>query len=117
MPFAQMLSFSVEYIGATTSAFTVSYATADGIARVSNGDYQATSGTLSFSGVPETQFINVPINGDGKVELNETPYNFKGGILRKPYTYFGRKNNSNHPELSMRPVLRSSQRIILLRAI
>ena len=69
-----ILLFPVTLTGTTLGAFTVTYATSDGSATSADGDYNAiTMGTLNFSGTPnETQFIGVEINGDEKVELNET---------------------------------------------
>lgn len=70
--------------GATTATFTVTldeavdggvsvdFATANGTA-VAGEDYSAASGTLVFAGnAGETQTISVSINGDGRVEQDET---------------------------------------------
>jgi len=66
-----LMTFTVTRTGGT-DAFSVDYATADGSATTADGDYQATSGTLSF-GVGETsQTVSVTINGDTSAELSET---------------------------------------------
>ena len=51
---------------------TVAYATADGTASVSNGDYLAASGTLTFNPSAATRTINVTVIGDSPIEPNET---------------------------------------------
>jgi hypothetical protein len=50
----------------------VNYATADGTATVADGDYQAKSGTLTFAAGQQSQTVTVLVNGDVKVEDNET---------------------------------------------
>src|SRR5262245_57272407 len=57
-----------------TAPFTVDFATADNTATVADGDYDATSGTLSFGANVTSQIIAVTINGDTKVEPNERSY-------------------------------------------
>jgi uncharacterized delta-60 repeat protein len=52
--------------------FAVDFATFDGSATVSDQDYAATSGTLSFGAGVDTQTISVTVNGDSKVESDET---------------------------------------------
>jgi hypothetical protein len=64
-------TFTVTRTGGT-AAFSVNYATADGTATVADNDYAATTGTLSFGSGVNTQTISVTINGDSKVEGNET---------------------------------------------
>src|SRR5205085_3629805 len=49
----------------------VDYATADGTAKTSDNDYQAKSGTLTFTPGQTQQTITVPVNGDTKAEANE----------------------------------------------
>ena len=51
---------------------TVNYATADGSAKVSGGDYAATSGTLSFAPGVTTRPISVSVNGDSLLEDYQT---------------------------------------------
>lgn len=54
------LSFVVTRTGNTANAVTVNYATSDGTATTSGGDYTATSGTLSFAANQTTTTISVP---------------------------------------------------------
>lgn len=68
-----ILTFDVNHVGvAIDGGFTVDYATVDGTASATEGDYQSTSGTLTFSGTPETQQITVVVQGDNIVEDDET---------------------------------------------
>jgi Ca2+-binding RTX toxin-like protein len=55
-----------------TAAFDVNYATSDGTATVADSDYVAASNALHFGANQNTQTISVAINGDTKVEANET---------------------------------------------
>ena len=55
-----------------TAAFAVDFATSDGSATTADNDYAANSGTLNFGAGVNTQTISVTINGDGKVESDET---------------------------------------------
>ena len=66
-----MATFTVTRSGGT-AAFDVNYATSDGTATVADGDYVAASNTLHFGANQNTQTISVTINGDTKVEANET---------------------------------------------
>jgi hypothetical protein len=50
----------------------VNYATADGTATVADGDYQAVSGTLTFAAGEQSKTVTVLVNGDLKVENDET---------------------------------------------
>ena len=51
----------------------VDFATADGTATVADNDYEASFGTLLFSGsVGEVESINVTVNGDTQAEPDET---------------------------------------------
>jgi hypothetical protein len=66
-------TFTVTLTGATELTTTVNYATADGTAKVANGDYQATSGTLTFNpGGATSQTITVLVNSNNAFENNET---------------------------------------------
>ena len=70
---SKQLVFEVTLDNQTNSAISVNYSTADGSATTGDKDYQATNGTLNFSGkAGETQTITVNINGDTKVEGDET---------------------------------------------
>ena len=55
-----------------TAAFDASFATSNGSANTADGDYAAASGMLHFEVNQNTQRISVSINGDTKVEANET---------------------------------------------
>ena len=55
-----------------TAPFTVEYATQDGTATVVDGDYASAVGTVSFGTGVTTQTIAVPVNGDTRVEANES---------------------------------------------
>ena len=67
----KVATFTVTRTGGT-QAFSVNFATANGTATTGNGDYVVTSGTLQFGANVNTQTISVTINGDGRVEPNET---------------------------------------------
>ncbi|MBX3481148.1 MAG: hypothetical protein KF842_12175 [Caulobacter sp.] len=55
------------------SEFTVDYATSDGTATVADNDYDAASGTLSFTaGGPLSQTVTVTVHGDTVIEGDET---------------------------------------------
>ena len=66
-----MATFTVTRSGGT-AAFDVNFATSDGTATVADSDYVAASNTLHFGANQNTQTISVTINGDTKVEANET---------------------------------------------
>ena len=65
--------FTVTLTGRSGSDVTVNYATQDGSAKVSNGDYVAETGSLLFESnpSPQTKMITVVVNGDKKVEKTE----------------------------------------------
>jgi hypothetical protein len=63
--------FTVTLSNASSQTITVNFATADGTATVADGDYQATSGMLTFNPGELTKQITVNVNGDTKVEPNE----------------------------------------------
>ena len=67
----KVATFTVTRSGGT-AAFDVNYATSNGTATVADGDYVAASNTLHFGANQNTQTISVTINGDTKVEANET---------------------------------------------
>jgi uncharacterized repeat protein (TIGR01451 family) len=64
-------NFTVTLSAASGQTVTVSYATANGTA-TSPGDYQATSGVLTFNSGETTKTITVLVNGDGTAETDET---------------------------------------------
>ena len=51
---------------------TVNFGTVNGTAKVSNNDYPAASGTLTFAPRETTKTITVQVKGDRKREGNET---------------------------------------------
>lgn len=59
------MPFSVVLSGAYTVPVTVNFQTADGTAKVADGDYTATSGTLNFAAGDTFQTISVPVLADG----------------------------------------------------
>jgi hypothetical protein len=67
----KVATFTVTRSGGTP-AFDVSFATADGSATVADADYVAAAGTLHFAVGVNTQTISVTINGDTKLEPDET---------------------------------------------
>jgi hypothetical protein len=64
-------TFTVTLSAAAAGPVTVAYATADSSA-AANGDYQATSGSLTFAPGETSKTINVLVKGDRLAELNET---------------------------------------------
>lgn len=66
-----LATFTVTLSPASNQTITVDYATANGTA-TAGSDYQATSGTLTFSPLETTKPINVAVNGDPLVEPDET---------------------------------------------
>jgi hypothetical protein len=65
-------TFTVTLSAVSGSAVTVDFATANGTATVADGDYGATSGTLTFAAGETSKTITVDVNGDTKFEANET---------------------------------------------
>eukprot|EP01031_Cornospumella_fuschlensis_P018332 gene18332-22440_t len=66
-----LLSFTVTLSAATTSAVSVSYATANGTA-TAGSDYTAKTGTVTFAPGETSKTIQVSVTGDTAVEANET---------------------------------------------
>jgi hypothetical protein len=65
--------FTVTRIGGDGSAFDVNYSTADGTATTADGDYVGqTSIPLHFAAGVDSQTISITVNGDTKVEGDET---------------------------------------------
>ena len=65
--------FTVTLSKASDANVSVDYATADGTATIADGDYVGISTTtLTFAPGETTKTITVNVNGDGKVELDET---------------------------------------------
>jgi Calx-beta domain len=69
----KVATFTVTRTGGT-AAFNVNYATSDGGATVADGDYVAASGTLAFGANVNTRTISVTINGDTRVESDQSFY-------------------------------------------
>ena len=66
------LMFEVAISGEPSSDVMVDFTTADGSAMVSDNDYSANAGTLTFAAHDaSSQFVSVQVTGDGKVELDE----------------------------------------------
>jgi chitinase len=83
---SKMLDFTVTLSAAYDAPLTVAFATADGSATVASGDYQATSGSVTFAVNQTTQIIHVPINGDRLAEGDEFFYvNLGGGYYATGY--------------------------------
>jgi hypothetical protein len=55
-------------------AVTISFATVNGTATTSDGDYVANTGTLTFAPGETTKTITIEVKGDSKKEANETFY-------------------------------------------
>jgi hypothetical protein len=64
--------FTVTKTGNTALNTSVDFATGNGSGTVADNDYQATSGTLTFSAAETAKTITVLANGDRIVEPNET---------------------------------------------
>jgi chitinase len=68
-----IFSFVVTLSAASTSRVTVKFATANGTAVAGrNGDYTATSGTLTFNAGETSKVISVSVRNDTLVEADET---------------------------------------------
>ncbi len=67
----KILNFTVTRAGGT-APFNVNYSTADGTATTADGDYVAKSGTLQFGSGINSQTVSITINGDTKVEADQT---------------------------------------------
>jgi uncharacterized repeat protein (TIGR01451 family) len=76
------MTFTVSVAPGATPSSKVDYATADGSATTADGDYAGTSGTLHFTtGGPTSQTVGVTVNGDTKVEPDETfSVNLSGAV-------------------------------------
>ena len=70
--------------GANAAPVTVSFRTTDGTARVSDGDYVAMTGTITFAPGETTKTITIEVKGDNKREADEYFY----------FDLFGNSSNS-----------------------
>jgi hypothetical protein len=68
---AKQATFTVSLSAPSGKPISISYATADGSASAGT-DYQATTGTLSFSPGQTTATLSVPVTGDTNAEPDET---------------------------------------------
>jgi Calx-beta domain/FG-GAP-like repeat/FG-GAP repeat len=66
--------FTVTLSTAYDQPVTMSFATANGTATTSNGDYVAKTGTLTFAPGETTKTITIEVKGDNRQEANETFY-------------------------------------------
>jgi probable HAF family extracellular repeat protein len=64
-------TFTVTLSAAYDQAVTLSFRTADGSAKTSDGDYVGKTGTLTFAPGETTKTITIEVKGDGKAEVNE----------------------------------------------
>ncbi len=81
------LGFTVSLSPVSDQTVTVNYATADGTATTTNGDYLAASGILTFAPGVATQPVNVTVNGDVKNEADETLTVTLSGSVNAPIVY------------------------------
>jgi hypothetical protein len=79
-------TFTATLNNAVQGGFSVAYSTTDGTATTADNDYQDNDGpTLAFTGTAgETKTITVLVNGDNKVEANETFSVALGSISSAP---------------------------------
>ena len=66
------LNFPVTLSNASASTIVVNYLTSNGTATTTDNDYQLSSGSLTFNPGETSKQISVLVNGDTKVEANET---------------------------------------------
>ena len=69
-----LLTFTVTLSAAYDQPVSMSFATANGTAKTSDGDYIAKTGTLTFAPGQTTKTITIEVKGDSKWESNETFY-------------------------------------------
>jgi hypothetical protein len=65
-------TFTITLSAPSTQTVTVQFATADGTARVSDSDYSAKSGTLTFQSGQTSKTVTISVRGDRKAEPDET---------------------------------------------
>ncbi len=69
-----LFTFTVTLSAAYDQSITMSYATVNGTAKTSDGDYIAKAGTITFAPGETTKTIGIEVNGDSRKEVNETFY-------------------------------------------
>ena len=69
-----LFTFTVTLSAAYDQAVTMSFATVNGTAKTSDGDYVAKTGTLTFAPGETTKTITIEVEGDNKRESSETFY-------------------------------------------
>ena len=74
-------TFDVTLSAVSNEVVTVSYATADGTAAAADSDYAPDSDTLTFQPGETTQTIAIPVNGDTRVEPDETFFVDLSGVV------------------------------------
>ena len=67
-----LATFTVTRSGVTSMTSMVTYMTADNTAMTTDNDYQTSSGTLTFAPGDTSHTVDVTVNGDTKLEPNET---------------------------------------------
>jgi hypothetical protein len=84
------LSFRVFLTNPEDVTSTITVQTSDGTATLANSDYQQTSRTLSFPPFRTERTVNVPVNGDGTIEPDETVnLNITSGVNLAPGDLLG----------------------------
>ncbi len=71
-PNTTTMTFTVNMSNPSDANVAVNYTTVDGTATVANNDYQATSGTLTFTPGQVSKTVAVTVVGDCAIEPNET---------------------------------------------
>ena len=69
-----LFTFTVTLSAAYDQPVTMSFRTADGTAKTSDGDYVARTGTLTFAAGETSKTITIVVQGDSKRESDETFY-------------------------------------------
>jgi hypothetical protein len=69
-----LFTFTVTLSVAYDQPVTMSFRTADGTAKTSDGDYAARTGTLTFAPGETTKTITIEVKGDNKKEADEYFY-------------------------------------------
>nr|WP_242695823.1 Calx-beta domain-containing protein [Pedobacter sp. SYSU D00873] len=92
------VNFTVTLNKAVQGPFSINYSTRDGLAKTTDNDYVATSGTLVFNGTAGEKYpVSVTVNGDGKLERDE---NFFVKLSQLSNTYENRLSIHTPDEVS-----------------